>query len=138
MFGKNLNLSPTEIIFLLILKMEKSLTGSQIVQRITDQLGEDWKPTPGATYKILQSLQSKEFILDTTNYSERKDQRKKTYSISELGDSSIPEVSSRFNKVMVFMNDCVPGCCEGTIIKIQTEGKDKPPKTPKMIALSKD
>lgn len=110
-------MSPTEIIFLLILKMESSLSGSEIVQRIDNQLGEEWRPTPGATYKILQSLQSKEFIIETTDNSNRKDQRIRTYSISESGAASIPEVSSRFNKVLVFMNDCCPDSCGGIIIK---------------------
>ena len=131
MFGKNLKLSPTEIIFLLILKTEQSLSGSEIVQRIDDQLGEDWKPTPGATYKILQSLQSKGFIIETTDNSHRKDQRIRTYSISESGTEIIPSVSSRFNKVLVFMNDCCPGCCDNVII--QKKGNSK--KTLKIISI---
>ena len=127
MFGKNLKLSPTEVIFLLILKTEQSLSGSEIVQRINDQLGEDWKPTPGATYKILQSLQSKGFIIETTDNSQRKDQRIRTYTISESGIEIIPSVSSRFNKVLVFMNDCCPGCCDNVVIqkKVKHEKNSK-------------
>jgi len=129
LFGKNLKLSPTEIIFLLILKTEQSLSGSEIVQRITTQLGEEWKPTPGATYKILQSLLAKGFILETTDDSHRRDQRIRTYSISESGGAAIPEVSSRFNKVLVFMNDCCPGCCDSAVLKINAECEDDSQKT---------
>ena len=126
MFGKNLALSPTKIIFLLVLKNVQSLSGSDIVKQIKSQLGEEWKPTPGATYKILSSLQDDGYIFETTGDENIKDQRIRTYSITDKGKNIIPEVSSRFSKVLVFMNDCCPGCCDTAIImKINKEENKK-------------
>ena len=107
-FGKNLSLSPTKIIFLLILKNVNSLSGSEISDRIIQKIGIEWKPTPGTIYKILASLQDEEYIHETTNKENLNDQRIRTYCISDKGRELIPEVSSRFKKMLVFMNDCCP------------------------------
>jgi DNA-binding PadR family transcriptional regulator len=125
-FGKKLAISPTKIIFLLVLKSAQSLSGSQIVNNIKTQLGEEWKPTPGATYKILSSLEDDGYILETTGSENIKDQRIRKYSITDKGTKIIPEVSSRFNKVFMFMQDCCPGCCDNTIVlKINKEKKEE-------------
>ena len=116
MFGKNLEITPTEAIFLLVLKKSNSLSGSEIVESITSNLGSDWIPTPGATYKILRSLEKKEFIEETTTNEARKDQRIRTYSLSHAGQEIVPKVSERFRKVVMFMDSCCPGCCDGIVI----------------------
>ncbi|WP_371803706.1 PadR family transcriptional regulator [Candidatus Lokiarchaeum ossiferum] len=116
MFGKNLEITPTEAIFLLVLKKQDSISGSEIVESISSNLGSDWVPTPGATYKIIRSLENKGFIEETTGSEGRKDQRIRTYSLSSAGKSIVPKVSERFRKVVLFMDSCCPGCCDGIIV----------------------
>jgi DNA-binding PadR family transcriptional regulator len=112
MFGKNLEVTPTEALFLLVLYNHKNVSGSEIVNQVKGDLGEDWSPTPGATYKILQKLLQKGFILETTNTEEEdRDQRIRTYTLTSEGNSMVVKVISRMQKVIGFMDSCCP---EGT------------------------
>ena len=98
------------------MKNEKSLSGREIVDKIEIQLGNEWIPTPGAIYKTLSSLQEEGYILETTKDQHLKDQRIRTYTISDKGKAIIPEISTRFTKVLMFMNDCCPGCCDKVVV----------------------
>ncbi len=80
MLGKDLGITPVQSLFLLVLYNSPSQSGSEIVQKLSDDLGDDWTPTPGATYKILQALILQALIKKTTEIENRKDQRFKTYS----------------------------------------------------------
>ncbi|NHJ49645.1 MAG: hypothetical protein FK733_17780 [Asgard group archaeon] len=59
MLGKDLDVTPMEVFFIMVLSRPESLSGSEIVEKIKDNLGLDWTPSPGATYKILQSIEKK-------------------------------------------------------------------------------
>lgn len=112
MFGKNIEVTPTEALFLLVLYNHKNVSGSEIVNQVKGDLGEDWSPTPGATYKILQKLFQKGFILETTNTEEEdRDQRIRTYTLTSEGNIMVVKVISRMQKVIGFMDSCCP---EGT------------------------
>lgn len=121
MIGKNIEISPMESLFLLILYNEGSLSGSEIVKRLEGELGKDWSPSPGATYKTVQSLEKKELIAETTETVKRKDQRIRTYSLTKRGKNLVPKVTQRVNKVVKFMVKCCPDCCEDFIVKSEKE-----------------
>ncbi len=109
MFGKNLEITPMEALFLMVLNRGESISGSEIVQKINEDLGTDWSPTPGATYKIVQSLEKKEFIKETTASEHRKDQRIRTYTLTKKGQGMIPTIAFRIRKIVAFTEDCCPG-----------------------------
>ena len=123
MIGKQLEITPTESLFMMILHGSPSLSGSEIVKKLNDDLGEEWSPSPGATYKIVQSLEKKGFIKETTSVENRDDQRIRTYSLTTKGKAIIPKVTSRVKKVVVFMEECCPGCCDGLIVVKKDEKK---------------
>ncbi len=116
MLGKQIDLSSTEALFLMVLYNSNSLSGSEIVQKLKQSLGEEWLPTPGATYKIVQSLETKGFLKETTKKEKRKDQRIRTYALTSEGKEMIPKVGSRFRKLVTFATECCPESCEGIII----------------------
>ncbi|MFX0061202.1 MAG: PadR family transcriptional regulator [Candidatus Hermodarchaeota archaeon] len=113
MLGKNLEITPMEALFLMVLYNTPSLSGSEIVQNLRSNLGEDWSPSPGATYKTVQSLEKKGLIQETTQKANRKDQRIRTYSLTAKGKVMVPEVTSRVRKIVIFTNECCPEYCEG-------------------------
>jgi len=122
MFGKNLEVTPTEALFLLVLYNNKNISGTEIVNQVKEDLGEDWSPTPGATYKILHKLIEKELILETTNTKEEeRDQRIKTYALSSEGESMVVKVIARMQKVIGFVDSCCPEDTDRIIIMKKSE-----------------
>lgn len=122
MLGKDLGITPVQSLFLLVLYNSPSLSGSEIVQKLSDDLGDDWTPTPGATYKIIQALQKDELIQETTEAENRKDQRIRTYSLTTKGKTMVTTVTARVSKIVSFMNTCCPEAT-GSIIAVK---KDDP------------
>jgi DNA-binding PadR family transcriptional regulator len=116
MLGKQINLTPTEALFVMALNNAGSLSGAEIVQKIGEDLGEEWLPSAGSTYKIVQSLESKGFIEETTDEENRSDQRIRTYSLTPEGMDMLPKVGTRFRKLILFASECCPDSCDGIII----------------------
>ncbi|MHA2233136.1 MAG: PadR family transcriptional regulator [Candidatus Hodarchaeales archaeon] len=116
MLGKDLGITPVQSLFLLVLYNSPSLSGSEIVQKLSDDLGDDWTPTPGATYKIIQALQKEELIQETTDTENRKDQRIRTYSLTDKGKAMVTTVTARVSKIVSFMNTCCPEATENIIV----------------------
>lgn len=108
MIGKNLEVTPTEALFLMALHSSPSLSGSGIINKLIEDLGDDWTPSPGAVYKMIQSLEKKGFIQETTEKEDRKDQRIRTYALTSRGREIVPKVTSRVRKIVVFMDECCP------------------------------
>jgi DNA-binding PadR family transcriptional regulator len=113
MFGKNLEITPMESLFIMVLNNTVSLSGSEIVEKITSDLGDEWTPSPGATYKIIQSLEKKGYIQETTQKTNPKDQRIRTYALTSKGKDILPKLTSRVRKIVIFTSSCCPECCEG-------------------------
>jgi DNA-binding PadR family transcriptional regulator len=108
MIGKGLEVTPMESFFLMILNSPTSLSGSEIVQNIKENLGINWTPSPGATYKILQSMEKKGYIEETTKTEEREDQRIRTYSLTSRGKEILPIITKRILKIALFADSCCP------------------------------
>ena len=114
--GKNLDISPTEALFILVLH-NQNLSGSEIVKRVKEDLGDEWSPSPGATYKIMRSLMDKELIEETTNTDEdKRDKRIRTYSLTDEGRSMVLKVTGRMRKMIGFVDQCCPDGNGGMII----------------------
>ncbi len=106
--GKNLEITPTEALFLLVLH-NQNLSGVEIVKRVRKDLGEEWSPSAGATYKIIQSLEKAEFIQETTDtQKDDRDKRIRTYSLTEDGKSMVLKVTGRMRKMIGFVQQCCP------------------------------
>ncbi|MHA2298751.1 MAG: PadR family transcriptional regulator [Candidatus Hodarchaeales archaeon] len=116
MLGKKIEITPMESLFLMVLHKSVSLSGSEIVQKLKEDLGDEWSPSPGATYKIVQSLEKKGFIQETTENEKRKDQRIRTYSLTTKGREIVPIITSRVRKVVIFISSCCPDCRDGLAI----------------------
>ena len=108
MIGKDLDVTPMEAFFLMALNTTESLSGSEIVLKIKKDLGLNWTPSPGATYKILQSMEKKQFIQETTKKEDRNDQRLRTYTLDEKGKEILPIIAKRIIKVALFLDKCFP------------------------------
>ena len=109
MFGKDLEVSPTESLFLLVLYNHTSLSGAEIVKNVKEQLGEEWSPTPGATYKIIQKLIEKSYINETTEKEKKeRDKRIRTYSLTLEGREMVVKVIARMQKMIGFIDSCCP------------------------------
>ncbi|MFW9998449.1 MAG: PadR family transcriptional regulator [Candidatus Odinarchaeota archaeon] len=115
MLGKMMEITPTEALFLMVLHSTSSLSGSEIVQKLNEDLGKEWSPSPGATYKIIQSLEKKGLITETTEEN-RQDKRIRTYSLTARGRNMVPRVTSRIRKILIFASSCCPECSEGLVI----------------------
>ena len=124
MLGKNLDITPTEALFLLVLHNSESLAGYEIVNRLQESLGEDWSPSTGATYKIIQSLVEKGLIEEKTEDDPNirttkdgiKDQRIKTYKLTSKGSSMVLKITSRMSRVLVFIESCCPDATDFKIV----------------------
>ncbi|MFX1250273.1 MAG: PadR family transcriptional regulator [Promethearchaeota archaeon] len=125
MLGKNLEITSMEALFLMVLYNTPSLSGSEIVQKLRTNLGEDWSPSPGATYKTVQSLEEKGLIKETTEEANRDDKRIRTYSLTLKGKEMVPKVTSRVRKIVIFTNECCPECCEGFSIVIPDDSNSE-------------
>lgn len=109
MFGKDLEVTPTESLFLLVLYNHASLSGADIVKNVKKDLGEEWSPTPGATYKIIQKLIEKRYINETTEKDKKnRDKRIRTYSLTIEGRKMVIKVIARMQKVIGFVDSCCP------------------------------
>ncbi|MFX1283420.1 MAG: PadR family transcriptional regulator [Promethearchaeota archaeon] len=109
MFGKNLAVTPTESLFLLVLYNNTSLSGSEIVKYVKDDLGEEWSPTSGATYKIIRNLIEKGYIHETTEKEKKdRDKRIRTYTLTSEGKSMVIKIINRMRKMIGFMESCCP------------------------------
>ena len=109
MFGKNLDVTPMESLFLLVLYNHTSLSGTEIVRFVKEDLGEDWSPTPGATYKIIHNLIDKGYIHETTKKEkENRDKRIRTYTLTPEGSIMVIKVISRMRKMIGFIESCCP------------------------------
>ncbi|MHA1112639.1 MAG: PadR family transcriptional regulator [Promethearchaeota archaeon] len=106
MIGKGLNVTPMEAFFLMVLNKPGSLSGSEIVHMIKEELGIDWTPSPGATYKVLQSMTNKGYITETTEKEERGDQRIRSYTLTEKGKNILPIITRRILKIALFADSC--------------------------------
>ncbi len=121
MFGKNLDVTPTESLFLLVLYNHNSLSGSEIVKYVKEDLGEEWSPTPGATYKIIQNLIEKGYIHETTKKEKKdRDKRIRTYTLTSEGNKMVVKVITRMRKMIGFVESCCPDG-EGVIIVKKAE-----------------
>ena len=56
-----------QTLFLFVLHKHPSMTGSEIVEVIEKEIGKDWVPSPGTTYKILKKLVREGCIEETTD-----------------------------------------------------------------------
>ncbi|MFX0086870.1 MAG: PadR family transcriptional regulator [Candidatus Hodarchaeota archaeon] len=109
MFGKDLEITPTESLFLLILFNDENLSGSDIIKSVKDDLGEEWSPTPGATYKIIQKLIEKNYISETTEIEKKdRDKRIRTYSLTHEGRKMVVKVIARIQRMVGFIDSCCP------------------------------
>ncbi|MFW9856679.1 MAG: PadR family transcriptional regulator [Candidatus Thorarchaeota archaeon] len=122
MIGKNIEITSLEALFLMSLYNSSSLSGTEIVKKIRNDLGENWTPTTGATYKIVQSLSEKGYIKETT-LDARKDKRIRTYALTLKGKEMVTEVTMRVQKILGFLVDCCPDVCDG-VVMIVRKGKD--------------
>lgn len=124
MLGKNLDITPTEALFLLVLHNSGPLAGYEIVNRLQETLGEDWSPSAGATYKIIQSLTEKEMIEEKTNVDPNirttkegeRDQRIKTYKLTSKGSDMVLKVTTRMSRVIGFIESCCPDATDFKIM----------------------
>jgi DNA-binding PadR family transcriptional regulator len=124
MFGKNLDVTPTESLFLLVLYNQTSLSGSEIVKYVKEDLGEEWSPTPGATYKIIHNLIEKGYLHETTEKEKMdRDKRIRTYTLTSEGTNMVIKVITRMRKMIGFMESCCPDG-EGVIIVKKAEPDD--------------
>ncbi len=121
MLGKDLEITPTQALFVIALYNSGSLSGSEIVHKIINDLGEEWSPTAGATYKLIQNLENKGLIEETTSEENRSDQRVRTYTLTSKGKGVVPQISNRFSKFLGFMLECCPDCCENIGIKDKSD-----------------
>ncbi|NHJ86950.1 MAG: hypothetical protein FK734_15920 [Asgard group archaeon] len=111
MIGKDLDVTPMEAFFLMVLKTKKSQSGSEIVEQIQKNLGTSWAPSPGATYKILQSLEKKDLIKETTQKENREDKRIRTYDLTQKGLETLPVITKRILKIALFADSCCADLC---------------------------
>ncbi|HUT80064.1 MAG TPA: PadR family transcriptional regulator [Candidatus Bathyarchaeia archaeon] len=127
MIGKDIDVTPMEAFFLMVLNGKKSLSGSEIVQNIRENLGLNWTPSAGATYKILQSMEKKELIIETTQKEDREDQRMRTYAMAVKGKETLPIITKRILKIALFVDSCCPELIseEDNVIRIVRIGNGK-------------
>jgi DNA-binding PadR family transcriptional regulator len=124
-FGKNLEVTPTEALFLLVLQNQSDLSGTEIVSMVKNELGKEWSPTPGATYKIIKNLLDKGYIDDTTNKDEEnRDERIKTYSLTADGRNIVIKIVARMQKVVGFLDTCCPDGSGRIVIVNKSESDD--------------
>ncbi len=124
MFGKDLEITPTESLFLLILFNDENLSGADIIKSVKDDLGEEWSPTPGATYKIIQKLIEKNYINETTEIEKKdRDKRIRTYSLTPEGRKMVVKVIARMQKMIGFIDSCCPN--GGSIVIVKRPESDE-------------
>ena len=124
-FGKNLEVTPTEALFLLVLQNQSDLSGTEIVSMVKNELGSEWSPTPGATYKIIKNLLDKGYINDTTNMDEKnRDERIKTYTLTSEGKNIVFKIVNRMQKVVGFLDTCCPDGTGRIVIVNKSESND--------------
>ena len=120
MIGKNLEITPTEALFLMILHRSPELSGVLIVKNLTNELGEDWCPSPGSTYKTISSLLKKGLVYDSTaETGEEKIKAEhsskysliKTYCLTSKGEEFLPKITNRLNKIILFAKECCSDSC---------------------------
>ncbi len=75
------------------------------------ELGEEWLPSPGATYKIIKSLEKKGLIEETTVDNAEGDGRIRTYILTEPAKDKIKLIAEKLQKIIVFTNQCCPEVC---------------------------
>ena len=105
---ENSNITSSQSLFLFVLYSNPSLSGIQIVNKMQKKIGTDWIPTPGARYKILQKLEEKGLIEETTDYDNRKDKRIRTYKTTSNGVEMVKSQIERMNIMLEFITDCCP------------------------------
>ncbi|MHA1942533.1 MAG: PadR family transcriptional regulator [Candidatus Hodarchaeales archaeon] len=118
MLGKKIQLTSNEAFFLMILNSTSTeqqdslgLSGAEIVSQIKLELGEEWLPSPGATYKIIKSLEKKNLIEETTIDNKEGDGRIRTYRLTMLAKDKIRLIAENLQKIIVFTNSCCPEVC---------------------------
>jgi len=118
MLGKKLAITSTEALFLMTLNISSSLSGSEVVRKLKESLGEEWSPAAGTTYKIFQSLEKKgliqEITKELTSTDQLKDKRIRKYKLTDQGKKTIPVLTQRVQKVIMFVEDCCPEYFEDT------------------------
>ncbi|MHA1400661.1 MAG: PadR family transcriptional regulator [Candidatus Heimdallarchaeaceae archaeon] len=78
-------------------------------------LGNEWVPTPGATYKILQFLSKSQYIRETTDKVRPTDKRKRTYEITATGREKVKEFVAYTSMLVKFISICCPNRCLGDL-----------------------
>ncbi len=96
-----------QTLFLFVLHKHPSMTGSEIVSMIESEIGKDWVPTAGATYKILKRLLKLGCIIETTETGNT-DGRKRTYELSSCGRAFVKDQTERMLRLVGFFYDCCP------------------------------
>ena len=111
-----------QTIFLFVLHKHPSITGSEIVSIIETEIGKDWVPTAGATYKILKRLLKLGCINETT-VTENTDGRKRTYELSSCGKAFVKDQTERMLRLVGFFYDCCPEyATDYQVLKISKPG----------------
>ncbi|MBN1328929.1 MAG: hypothetical protein JXA54_05600 [Candidatus Heimdallarchaeota archaeon] len=84
-------------------------------------------PLAGVTYKILQSMEKKELILETTQKKDREDQRMRNYMLVEKGEETLPIITKRILKIALFADSCCPELLndDNNVIRIVRIGDGK-------------
>lgn len=114
---KNDKVSPLQSMFLFVLFNSQPLSGAEIVKRLENDIGEEWVPSAGARYKILQYLESEELIEKIISKGEDpEDKRVSKYLLSVKGKEMVETLSKQVNKVVAFVSDCCPQYCENVLI----------------------
>lgn len=102
-------LTPLQFLFLVVLNTtEGRLNGAEIVKEIERNLGEDWTPSAGAVYKILQSLEDRGLI-SLLGREATPDKRMKYYEITPEGLRVLTSYMDEEARYIKFMNRCCQG-----------------------------
>ena len=106
---ENYDITSSQSLFLFVLYSNSNISASEIVEKIRSKLGNERVPTPGARYKIIQKLEEKRLIEETTNQENRKDKRKRTYKTTRAGNEMVKSQIQKMEAMFEFINDCCPG-----------------------------
>ena len=114
---KNDKVSPLQSMFLFVLFNSRPLSGAEIVKRLEKDIGEEWVPSAGARYKILQYLESEKFIDKVVSKGQDPDDKRVSkYHLSTKGKEMVEIMSKQVNKVVAFVSDCCPEYCDNVLI----------------------
>ncbi|OLS26244.1 MAG: hypothetical protein HeimC3_10230 [Candidatus Heimdallarchaeota archaeon LC_3] len=126
---KNEKVSPLQSMFLFVLFNSQPLSGAEIVKRLEKDIGQEWVPSAGARYKILQYLESEKLIEKTISKGQDPvDKRVSKYRLSTKGKDMVEILSNQVSKVVAFVSDCCPQYCDNVLIIRKEDLKNDPEK----------